>query len=154
MALPPTIHRATIELSDLDRGLYGTLETTVARHPSETGERLVLRLLAFALWFSDELEFTRGISAGDEPDLWTRSPDGRTELWIEVGLPDADRLLKAARHCAHTALLASGPGNAWRSWRDRHWSRLQSLNHLDALALTGGLSRPWPPVCPGRSTGN
>ena len=92
MALPSAIHKVNIQLADIDRGVYETLQSTVARHPSETEERLVARLLAYALFFEPELVFTKGISAVDEPDLWSKGPDGRVLLWVEVGLPEADRI--------------------------------------------------------------
>ncbi len=98
MALPSTIYRTTVQLADIDRSIYETLQTTVARHPSETEERLIARLLALALFYEPDLGFTKGISATDEPDLWLKGADGRVQLWVEVGLPDAERIIKAARH--------------------------------------------------------
>ncbi len=133
MALPATIYRATIRLSDVDRGVYRTLETTVARHPSETEERLVARLLAFALCFEDELAFTRGISAGAEPDLWSKSPDGRVQTWIEVGLPEPERLIKASRHAERVILFAFG--NSLRRWQEQHLGKLSGLKNLSIFAL-------------------
>ncbi|MBK5273955.1 MAG: YaeQ family protein [Desulfuromonadales bacterium] len=118
MALPSTIYRANLQLSDIDRGVYETLQASVARHPSETAERLVARLLAQALFQEEGLQFTKGISASDEPDLWSKGPDGRVLLWVEVGLPDAERLVKAARHAERVALLACGSTLAT-------WERLQ-----------------------------
>ena len=106
MALPTTIYRVNIQLSDVDRGVYEPLQSTVARHPSETEERLVARLLAYALFFEPELAFTKGISAVDEPDLWLKGPDGRVLLWVEVGMPEADRIIKAGRHTERVALVA------------------------------------------------
>ena len=82
MALPSTIFRVSLQLADLDRNLYESLQTTVAQHPSETEERLVARLLAYALSYEPGLAFTRGVGAADEPDLWTKGPDGRVLLWI------------------------------------------------------------------------
>src|SRR5512136_652890 len=108
MALPSTIYRTTIQLSDIDRGVYETLQASVARHPSETEERLVARLLASALCYEDGLQFTRGICVGEEPDLWSIGPDGRVTLWVEVGLPEPERLIKAARHVERVVLLACG----------------------------------------------
>src|SRR5665647_1535819 len=103
MALPSTIHRVNIQLSDVDRGVYTSLQATVARHPSETEERLVARLLAYALFFDPDLAFTRGISAVDEPDLWVKGPDDRVLLWVEVGIPESHRLIKASHHSERIA---------------------------------------------------
>ena len=108
MAQPSTIYRVGIQLSDIDRGLYETLQITVARHPSETEERLLARILAYALYYEPELTFTKGVGAGDEPDLWSKGPDGRVRCWIEVGLPDAERLVKASRHSEQVVLCACG----------------------------------------------
>jgi len=133
MALPSTVYRAAVELSDLDRGCYARLEATVARHPSETAERLVMRLLAFALCYAEDLTFTKGIAAGDEPDLWSREPDGRVREWIEVGLPDPERLRKASRHAAKVVLVAGGGGLS--RWLEQHQGKLAPLTNLTVLAL-------------------
>lgn len=108
MAQPSTIYRVKIQLANIDRGVYEALQASVARHPSETEERLVARLLAYALFYEEGLQFTKGVGAGDEPDLWSKEPDGRTRTWLEVGLPDAERLLKAARHAEQLILLVCG----------------------------------------------
>ncbi len=108
MALPSTIYKTTIQLADIDRGRYETLQATVAQDPSETEERLVARLLASAVFNEDDLTFTKGLCATDEPDLWVKGGDGRVRLWVEVGLPDAERIVKASRHAERVALLACG----------------------------------------------
>jgi uncharacterized protein YaeQ len=108
MALPSKVYKASIQLSDVDRGVYETLQATAAQHPSETEERLVARLLAYAIFHEPELTFTKGISATDEPDLWVKRGDDRVRLWVEVGLPEPDRIIKASRHSERVALLACG----------------------------------------------
>jgi uncharacterized protein YaeQ len=136
MALPVTIYKASIQLADLDRGIYETLQTTVARHPSETEERLVGRLLAYAMVYEDGLAFTKGVCDGDEPDLWSKRPDGRIKSWIEVGLPDPDRLLKARRHADQVALLAFGarlPG-----WEKQHLDKLIHSSNITVITLEQG----------------
>ncbi|PLX82261.1 MAG: hypothetical protein C0617_14110 [Desulfuromonas sp.] len=147
MAAPSTIHRVAVELADVDRQLFTRLQARVARHPSETAERLVLRVLAWALCQSPDLAFTRGVSAGDEPDLWSHEPDGRVRLWVEVGQPDPERLVKAARHCRQVILVAGG-ANLWR-WKEAHLERLETVPGLCVLApdaeltarLAAGLER-------------
>jgi uncharacterized protein YaeQ len=115
MARGATIHRARLELSHVDRGVYADRELTIARHPSETLERMVMRLLAFGLRCDEDLEFGRGVSATDEPDLWRRSGDGRVLEWIEVGQPDAKRLVKAARRSGDCRVFVFGDGaDRWR----------------------------------------
>ena len=133
MALPSTIHRVTIQLSDVDRGIYESLQATVARHPSETEERLVARLLAYALFFEPELTFTKGISATDEPDLWLKGPDDRVLLWVEVGLPEADRIIKAGRHTERIALVACG--KTLTSWEQQHLPKLDGVSNLTLISF-------------------
>ena len=95
MALKSTIFKATLHIADMDRGYYGDHAVTVARHPSETDERMMVRLLAFALRADDTLAFGAGLSTEDEPDLWRKDLTGNIETWIDVGLPDEKRVRKA-----------------------------------------------------------
>ena len=139
MAQPSTVYKASIELSDVDRGVYESLQATVARHPSETEERLVARLLAFAIFHEPELAFTKGICAADEPDLWVKGGDGRVRLWVEVGLPEADRIIKASRHAERVALLACG--KALASWDQQHMPRLENIGNLTVIGIDQGFSR-------------
>ncbi|MGA7826763.1 MAG: YaeQ family protein [Geobacteraceae bacterium] len=133
MALPSIIYRFSLELSDIDRQIYESLQATVARHPSETEERLVARLLAYALFYEPGLEFTKGICAGDEPDIWLKGADGRSLLWVEVGLPEAERLLKAGKHCEHVALLACG--NPTLIWEREQLPKLEAVRNLSVVAI-------------------
>jgi uncharacterized protein YaeQ len=133
MALPSTVYKASIQLSDVDRGVYESLQATVARHPSETEERLVGRLLAYAIFQEPELAFTKGISATDEPDLWVKGGDGRVRLWVEVGLPDAERIIKASRHSERVALLACGRMSP--SWDLQQLPKLEKLDNLTVISF-------------------
>lgn len=144
MALTPTIYRTLIVLSDVDRERYERLQVTVARHPSETAERLVARLLAYALCYEEGVVFTKGIAAGDEPDLWLKGPDGRVRLWIEVGLPEPERLRKSARHAERVILFTCG--NNRLRWEHEHLPRLSQTGNLtiyglDTLLLQGLVDR-------------
>ena len=96
MALKPTILKLKIMLSDLDRNLFETLNLTVAQHPSETSERMMVRVLAFCINSQEQLEFGKGLSDADEPDIWAKTLDGRISLWIDVGEPAYDRIKKAS----------------------------------------------------------
>lgn len=136
MALPSTIYRASVQLSDLDRQIYEQLQTTIAQHPSETAERLVARLLAYALCFREELVFTKGVGSGDEPDLWSKGPDGRVQLWIEVGLPDPEKLAKSCRHVERAILFAFGSG--LNRWLPQHQVKLASIPNLTVIGLDFG----------------
>jgi len=133
MARPSTIYKASIQLSNVDRGVYESLQATVAQHPSETEERLVARLLAYAIFHEPELAFTKGISATDEPDLWVKGADGRVRFWVEVGLPEADRIIKASRHSERVALLACG--KALASWDQQHLPKLEKLANLTVISM-------------------
>ena len=95
MALRATIFKADLNVADMDRNYYGSHALTLARHPSETDERMMVRLLAFALNASEDLTFTKGLSDVDEPDLWKKDLTGAIEHWIEVGQPDDRRILRA-----------------------------------------------------------
>lgn len=101
MALKSTVCKANVQIADMDRNLYATHQLTLARHPSETDERMMLRLLAFALHVPQDdhdggLVFARGLSDDDEPDLWQISLDGRLRHWLEVGQPSDERRLSRA----------------------------------------------------------
>ena len=108
MALKSTIFRLTLNVSDMDRGYYGEHSLTVARHPSENDERMMVRVLAFALFAADDLRFGRGLSAEDEADLHAEAPDGTIRLWIDVGLPDERLVKKAAARADRVVVLAYG----------------------------------------------
>ena len=95
MALKSTIYKAELDIADMDRDYYGTHVLTLARHPSESEERMMIGLVAFALNAHERLEFSRGLGETEEPDLWQRDLTGELELWIELGHPDERRLAKA-----------------------------------------------------------
>ena len=105
MALRSTIHKAQLSVADLDRGYYADHALTLARHPSETEERLMVRVLAFALHADPALGFGRGLSSEDEPDLAISDDTGQLQLWIAVGLPDEKWLRKAAARAPRVVLL-------------------------------------------------
>lgn len=95
MAIKPTIYKLRISLSDLNRNYYDTLNLTLALHPSETLERMMVRVLAYCINAQENLVFTKGLSDIDEPDIWVRTLDDQTALWIEVGEPAFDRIKKS-----------------------------------------------------------
>ena len=129
MALRSTVVRLRLQLADVDRSLYQDFPLTLAQHPSETDARLMLRVLAFALNADDRLEFGRGISVDDEPDLWLRSLDGRVERWIDLGTPDPDRLRKACGRADRVLLYAYGD-RAVPVWWRKHEEVLARLPRL------------------------
>jgi uncharacterized protein YaeQ len=97
MAIKPTIYKARVALSDTDRHVYDTLNLTIARHPSETEERMMVRLLAYCFNAQEHLLFCKGLSDADEADLWAYALNGTLDLWIDVGEPAPDRIRKASR---------------------------------------------------------
>lgn len=117
MALRSTIHKAQLAVADLDRGHYADHALTLARHPSETEERLMVRLLAYALHADPALAFGRGLSSEGEPDLALRDDTGRLRLWIEVGLPDEKWVRKACGRAERVVVLAYGGSRADMWWR-------------------------------------
>jgi uncharacterized protein YaeQ len=111
MALKATIFKARVQLADMDRGVYADHALTLARHPSETDERMLVRVLAFALNVPADdregtLEFGKGLSDTDEPDLWHRDLTGRIRHWVDVGQPDDKRLLRAAGRADRVSVYA------------------------------------------------
>ncbi len=95
MALKATIFKAELHIADMDRHHYGDHALTIARHPSETDERMMMRIVAFALNAHEDLVFTKGLSTENEPDLWQKSLSDDIELWIDLGQPDDKRIRKA-----------------------------------------------------------
>jgi uncharacterized protein YaeQ len=104
MALTATIYNLAIELADMDRGVYESLDLRVARQPSETTEYMLSRVLAYCLEYGEGIAFTQGVAAGDEPAVWVRDLTGRVTAWIEVGLPDAERLHRGIKLAGRAAV--------------------------------------------------
>jgi uncharacterized protein YaeQ len=134
MALGATIHRCELQVSDLDRSYYNTHTLTIAQHPSETDQRMMARLLAFALHADEGLSFTRGLSQEDEPDLWRMSADGRVIEWIETGQPDEKRLRKASAKSEQVTVLCYQP-RAARVWWKQVAAKLERLDNLSVFLL-------------------
>lgn len=104
MALTSTIYHFGIQLADVDRGVYENLELRLARHPSETAEFMLTRLLAYCLEYTEGIAFTEGVAAVDEPAVLVRDLTGRITAWIEVGAPDAERLHRGSKHAGRAAV--------------------------------------------------
>ncbi len=138
MALNSTIHKVELQISDMDRQYYATHALTLARHPSETEERLMVRLLAFALYADDRLEFGKGISDEDEPALWRKAYTGEIEQWIELGQPDETRIRKACGRARQVVVISySGTGaEIWWHKVGSALSRNRNLTVLDIPAAT------------------
>lgn len=104
MALTATIYNLAIELADIDRAVYESLDLRVARQPSETAEYMLTRVLAYCLEYVDGVAFTEGVAAGDEPAVKVNDLTGRMTAWIEVGMPDADRLHRGSKLAGRAAV--------------------------------------------------
>jgi uncharacterized protein YaeQ len=134
MALKATIFKATLNIADMDRHYYGDHQMTVARHPSETDDRMMICLLAFVQNADKHLAFTKGISTDDEPDLWQKSLSDEIELWIELGLPDESRLRKACNRSKQVILYTYG-GRGVPIWWDKNKAKLARFNNLTCVNL-------------------
>ncbi len=129
MALGATIHHFDVALSDADRGVYEALEFKAARHPSETAEALVARVLAYCLEFTEGIAFSRGLADPDEPMIAVRDLTGALQTWIEVGAPDAARLHKAGKAAQRVAVYTGRPD------RVRQILAGEKIHRADALEL-------------------
>ncbi len=133
MALKSTVFKAQLQIADMDRSLYADHALTLARHPSETDERMMMRLLAFALAVPADndhgaLEFAGGLSDADEPDLWQKDLTGALVQWIEVGQPDDRRLAKACGRSDRVRLWTYHPATPiWWAGIEGKVARLANL---------------------------
>jgi uncharacterized protein YaeQ len=139
MALKATIHKAELEIVDMDRNYYATHRLTLARHPSETDERLMVRLLAFALNAHERLEFGKGISDAGEPDLWLKSLAGEIEQWIELGHPDEKLLAKAIGRSRHVVVYTYSANP--RLWWDPLKGRFKDERKLAVFHVNAASAR-------------
>ncbi|WP_295388873.1 YaeQ family protein [uncultured Thiodictyon sp.] len=135
MALKATVFKAQVQISDMDRHYYESHSLTIARHPSETDDRMMVRLFAFCLYADPQLTFTKGVSADDEPDLWQRSLSGEIERWIELGQPDERRIRKACGRAREVVVINYG-GRASDLWWEQNGEGLRRLRNLKVWALT------------------
>ncbi len=129
MALKATIYKAEIHIADMDRHYFASHSLTIACHPSETEERLMVRLLAFALFASDNLTFTRGISTDDEPDLWEKDLTGHITHWIELGTPEESRIRKGCNRADRVTVISYGDRSAGVWWQ-KNRGRLERQKKL------------------------
>lgn len=148
MSLKSTVVKAELQVTDMDRHYYGLHNLTLAQHPSETDLRLMVRLVAFALHADERLEFGRGLSAEDEPDLWRRDYTGAIQLWIDLGQPDESRIRKACGR-AQQVVIVNYSGAAASIWWTKNAGSLSRFRNLTVIdiepaagdALTGVLKR-------------
>lgn len=132
MALKSTIYKVEISVSDMDRHYYETHKLTVAKHPSETDERLMVRLLAFALNAHEQLEMTRGISTDDEPDIWQKSLSGELELWVALGLP-SEKVVRQSCSKARKVIIYSYGGRTADMWWEKIKNSITRFGNLQVV---------------------
>ncbi len=132
MAPKATVVKCELQVSDMDRHYYATHNLTLAQHPSETDERLMVRLLAFALFAEERLEFGRGLSSEDEADLWRRDYTGDIEQWIDLGQPDESRIKKACGRAQQVVVVNYG-GRSGDIWWDKIASSLSRVKNLTVI---------------------
>lgn len=140
MAEKATIYKASIQLADMDRQVYGDYSLTLALHPSETHERLLVRILAFCYRAAENLTFTRGLSSVDEPDLWCKHDDGRILEWIEVGQPSLERLKKASSQAERVRVFSYGKG--MDIWWNNQSAAIAALPKVSVSAFAAEELRP------------
>ena len=140
MALKATIFKAELRIADMDRNYYQDHALTIARHPSETDERMMVRVLAFALHAHDALAFGKGLGADDEPDLWQKDLTGAIDVWIDVGQPDEKRVRRACGRSAQVFIYAYGD-RVVDKWWDRVREGLEHVSNLKVMKLSSTSSQ-------------
>ncbi len=139
MALKSTIFKADLQIADMDRHYYADHALTIALHPSETNERMMVRVAAFALFAQERLEFCKGLSDIDEPDLWQKDLTGAIETWIDVGQPDERRIAKASGRAKEVIVIAYG-GRTSDIWWQGVRSKVERLRNVTVWSLDDGVA--------------
>ena len=135
MALKATIYKAELSIADMDRNYYETHQLTLARHPSETDERMMVRLLAFARHANDALAFGKGLSSEDEPDLWQKDLTGVIDVWIDVGQPDEKRIRRACGRAGQVVVYTYG-GRGADLWWGQTAEKVERATNLTVVNLS------------------
>jgi uncharacterized protein YaeQ len=139
MAIKSTIYKAEVQIADMDRNYYALHNLTIARHPSETDERMMIRVLAFIRHASSTLLFGKGIAADDEPDLWQMDLTGAIEYWIEVGQPDDRRILKACGRARQVVVYTYSSNST--IWWNQIGSRIERAKNLSVMNIAPAISQ-------------
>ena len=126
MAIKPTIYKFRISLSDINRNYYDSLNLIIAQHPSESLERMMARVLVYCINAEEDLQFTKGLSAIEEPDIWVRTMDEQTTLWIDIGEPAVERIKKATRIAKQVKVFSFNTKSD--VWWDQGKNKFSQLN--------------------------
>lgn len=140
MALKATIYKTELNVADSDRHYYASHALTLARHPSETDERMMVRLIAFALNAHEDLSFTKGLSDVDEPDVWLKDLTGAIDVWIDVGQPEERRILRACGR-AKQVIIYCYAGNASKIWWEGVRNKVERTRNLKVICLPAEQTR-------------
>jgi uncharacterized protein YaeQ len=132
MAQNATIYKVELSVSDMDRHYYETHKLTVAKHPSETDERLMVRIVAFALNAHEHLEMTKGLSTDDEPDIWQKSLSGELEVWVALGLP-SEKVLRQSSSKAVKVIVYPYGGRTAEVWWDKIKNTATRFENLQVI---------------------
>lgn len=139
MALRATIYKADLQIADMDRHYYADHALTIARHPSETDERMMARVLAYALNATDGIAFTKGLFDVDEPEVWVKSLAGEIMLWVDLGQPDETRIRRACGRARQVVVLCYS--SSCELWWKQIASKLTRLSNLTVLQLPAETSQ-------------
>ncbi len=134
MAIKSTIFKAEVQITDMDRNYYQDHQLIMARHPSENDERLMVRLLAFILNASESLQFTKGISSEDEPDVWQKSLSDEIEVWIDLGQPDEKRIRKACGR-SRQVIIYTYQHRSSAVWWEQQRNKMTRFDNLSVVNL-------------------
>lgn len=135
MAQNATIYKVELSVSDMDRHYYDSHKLTVAKHPSETEERMMLRVLAFALNAHEQLEMTKGISTEDEPDIWQKSLSGELDLWVNLGQP-SEKVIRQSCSKSRAVIVYCYGGRASEIWWDKMKSGATRFDNLQVVSFS------------------
>ncbi len=146
MALKATIRKVDLSVADMDRHYYADHSLTIAQHPSENSERMMTRILAFSLYASDTLQFTKGLSTDDEPDLWQKNYSEEIEHWIDLGQPDEKRIRKACGRSKQVSIICYS-GHSAEIWWQQQADKCQRFDNLSVINLPSPASSDLGALC-------
>lgn len=135
MAQNATIYKAELSVSDMDRHYYATHKLTIAKHPSETDERLMVRIVAFALNAHENLEMTKGLSTDDEPDIWQKSLSGELDVWVALGLPSEKVMRQSCSKAVKVVVYPYG-GRTAEIWWDKIKNSATRFDNIQVINLS------------------
>ena len=134
MALKSKIFKVELSITDMDRNYYADHQLTIARHPSESDKRMMLRIIAFAFNAHEQLSFTKGLSEVEDPDLWQKNYSNESELWVELGQPSEQRVKKGCNQSQHMKIYSYANG-MFDNWWQKDKSSLTMRKNLSIYTI-------------------